>query len=447
MTAKKKILIMGPVCNISGYAEHARMFADAFLEDDNFETYIIDLQWANATRSRVYEKKYEECLQRSQVYLRYLHSTNTAMGDGFDCCYQVRPPNEFEKVTNYDIGVTAALETTAAPVEWIDKCNSMQQILVVSEHAKKNLENAVGANGEKITTPVSVIPFYNSLPAIGDREKFVGYEELTTDTNFLCVSQIAPRKNLYEMLSNFILEFKDDPNVGLVLKSHIQNNSNIDRNEAMMNIKGFLNSVTKDRKCKVYLLHGNMSEAEIASLYDKEVINGYISTTHGEGFGIPIFNAVCSDIPVIATAWSGHLDFLSAPVENEVSKKVKTKNLFLKVPYLIDKVKEYHIMPGLINKDAKWAYPDMKSFRKNLRTLVSSRRVYANDAEILGKHIRSTFTRESTFQKIKDSSLSVGSDSSVTTEDLEKQTMQAIQHTTVMMNIGSHIGEMSENNK
>ena len=51
-------LIIGPVCNVSGYSEHARMFADAFLEDDNFDTYIIATQWANATTDMRHEKKY-----------------------------------------------------------------------------------------------------------------------------------------------------------------------------------------------------------------------------------------------------------------------------------------------------------------------------------------------------------------------------------------------------
>lgn len=447
MMVKKKILIMGPVCNISGYSEHARMFADAFLEDESFETYIIDLNWANSTRSTVYENKYEECLQRTQIYLRYLKSTDTSMNKGFDCCYQVRPPNEFQKITDYDIGVTAALETTAAPAEWVEKCNNMKKILVVSEHAKKNLENAIGIGGEKITTPVSVVPFYNSLPSMKDRQKFVGYENITTDTNFLCVCQIAPRKNIQQMISSFIEEFKDDSNVGLIIKSHIQNNSNIDHFQTSKVIKVILDTTNKNRKCKVYLIHGNLSESEIHSLYDKEIVRGYISTTHGEGFGIPIFNAVCSDIPVIATAWSGHLDFLSAPVTNEVSKKTKLKNLFLKVPYLIDKVKKEHLMPGLINEEAKWAYPDMKAFRKNLRTLATTRRVHNSEAEILGKHIRNTFTRDIIFEKIKDSSLSVETKSSTGNQEIEKQSMQAIQHATVMLNIGNQIKSTSENEK
>jgi hypothetical protein len=104
-------------------------------------------------------------------------------------------------------------------------------------------------------------------------------------------------------------------------------------------------------------------------------------------------------------------------------------------------------MPGLISKGAKWAYPDMKAFRKKLRELAESRRVHKKDAEVLGEHIRTTFIKKSVFQKIRNSSLDVPGDISINTEDLEKQTMQAIQHTTVMMNLGSHIGEISEKSK
>jgi glycosyltransferase involved in cell wall biosynthesis len=440
---KKRILIIGPVCNVSGYSEHARMFADAFLEDDNFDTYIIATQWANATTDMRHEKKYIECIKKTQMYLKYAQSTGQTMQDSFECCYQVRPPNEFESITNYDIGVTAALETVSAPIEWIQKCNMMKKILVVSEHAKKNLENTKDiSTGQAITAPIEVIPFYNNLKE--ERQKFEGYGEITTDVNFLCVSQFAPRKNLFEMIKSFVDEFKDDEDVGLILKTHIQNNSTIDRSQITDVLSNFVGAQTKNRKCKVYLIHGNLNEEEMQSLYDKDTIKGYISATHGEGFGIPIFNAVCADIPVIATSWSGHMDFLSAPVVNEVSKRSKVKNLFLKVPYLIDKVKKEHLMPGLINEGAKWAYPNMKVFRKNLRALASSRGFHAKEAKHLGQHVRESFTRESVLQKIIDSSIDAGENTSTTVGDMESKSMHTIQHTTVMMNMANQITEMSK---
>jgi len=441
---KKRILIIGPVCNISGYSDHARMFADAFLEDDRFDTYILATQWANATTGMSFEKKYLENIKKTQTYLKYVQSTGQTMQDSFDCCYQVRPPNEFENITNYDIGVTAALETVSAPGEWVTKCNMMKKILVVSEHAKKNLENSKDeATGNKITAPIEVIPFYNKLNE--ERGRFAGYDEVTTSVNFLCVSQLAPRKNLNEMIRNFVEEFKDDEDVGLIIKTHIHNNSTLDRFQTSEVLSNFVLKETQNKKCKVYLLHGNLSEDEVQSLYDKEFIKGYISTTHGEGFGIPIFNAVCADIPVIATSWSGHMDFLSAPVTNEVSKRTKTRNLFLKIPYIIDKVKKEHLMPGLITEGAKWAYPDMKSFRKNLRVLVNSRGFQAKEAATLGQHIRNTFTRETILRKILGSSEDAGSGGSIV--NIDSHALESVQQSTVMMNLHNHVTEMSKEQK
>ena len=55
-----------------------------------------------------------------------------------------------------------------------------------------------------------------------------------------------------------------------------------------------------------------MSEEEIHGLYTHEKIKCYITTTHGEGFGLPIFEAAYSGMPIVAPAFSRHLDFIYA---------------------------------------------------------------------------------------------------------------------------------------
>jgi len=390
--ADKKVLIMGSFCNISGYSLHSRTLADSLINMENGpEVFLIDLQWAEATRSPAYVSRYEDRIAHTQQFMKFLQSTNAKVNEVFDCCFQVRPPNEWQRVTNFDVGVTAALETVTAPKEWVDNCNMMKKILVVSTHAKQNLLNAV-CHGRKILTPIEVVPFYNTMPE--NKEKFCGYENISTTKNFLCVSQLAPRKNLHNMVAWFIEEFKDDADAGLILKTYIKNNSVMDRQLTSESFNKFIEVNFPEKKCKIYLLHGGLSDSEIESLYDKETITGYVSAAHGEGFGIPIFNAVCSGIPVIAPAWSGHLDFLSAPVKNETSGKVKTKNLFLKTSYDIKKVEKGHLMPGLITEDCEWCYPIAKSFKKNLRSLVSSPKSHEKNAETLKEHILETYTKE-----------------------------------------------------
>jgi glycosyltransferase involved in cell wall biosynthesis len=396
---KKKVLLIGPFFNISGYSDHARLLADALLEkQDSLDIYMLATQWAKSSSDSSYVEKYAPLLQKTQQHFQELQKDQVPMNSAFDCSFQVRPPNEFENITNYDIGVTAALETTKAPTEWIQNCNMMQKILVVSEHSKTNLKNARNPQtGETIRTPIEVIPFYNSLTN-GD-ESFEGYKNITTPVNFLTVSQLAPRKNFYNLVKWFVEEFKEEENVGLIAKLHHVNNCTMDYYHVKRRINQILTETgLQNRKCKIHLIHGNLSEKEMQSLYNNETIKAYVTTTHGEGFGVPMFNAVCSDIPVIAPAWSGHMDFLSAPVVNETSGKSKVKNLFLKTKFEISPVKDKHLMPGLITKECEWCYPDGNSFKKNLRSAITGEKLHRSNSKILGEHIRQNFSKDKVFK-------------------------------------------------
>jgi glycosyltransferase involved in cell wall biosynthesis len=389
MTTIPKVLIIGPVCNISGYSEHARTIADAFISLGNqIDLYIQDTQWASATRSHKYAAKYEEYIHKTTTLFQQRANPNGEINIAglFDTTYQVRPPNEFQQMSENDIGVTAALETTFAPSEWVSPCNLMNHILVVSQHAQNNLKNTKSDSGERIKTPISIIPFGYKAEEKLDIYTPMG---LTTKFNFLTVLQMAPRKNFDNMLKWFIEEFKDDEDVGLVIKTYAHNNSTVDFHHTRDRLNGLLDTICKERKCRVYLVHGSLSSQEMESLYNPDVIKCYISTTHGEGFGIPLFQAACNNIPVIATNWSGHLDFLRIPVLSK-SKKKKIKSHFMKVGYDIEKVKPHHLMPGLITEKCEWAYPREESFKKHLKSIRKGSRFLDFDVSRLTEYLRET---------------------------------------------------------
>tara|TARA_R100000406_G_scaffold37860_2_gene25168 strand:- start:783 stop:2783 length:2001 start_codon:yes stop_codon:yes gene_type:complete len=423
MSYKPRVLVVGPVCNISGYSEHARTLLDALLNlEDEIDIYLQDTQWAVSTRSMKYAKKYSNLIEKTNQLFNSRRDSEGKINIAglFECTYQVRPPNEFQKLSENDIGVTAALETTFAPPEWVPKCNQMDHILVVSEHAKKNLRNTKDNNGMGISTPITVIPFgFDSTV-----EKVNVYRDLniTTKFNFLSIFQLAPRKNFENMLKWFVEEFKDDEDVGLVVKVHEKNNSTLDFHACRVRISKLLNTFAPERKCKVHLVHGNLSEQEMASLYDTDYIDCYISTTHGEGFGIPMFNAACNGIPVIATNWSGHLDFLRAPVKNRTGRS-KIRSHFLKTSFDINKVQPHHIMPGLINQECEWAYPKEDSFKKNMRLVVSNSKAFQEDANNLSVYLKSKFDAQEISRKYQDflrNDLSLEQVENVSVEELPK---------------------------
>ena len=80
----------------------------------------------------------------------------------------------------------------------------------------------------------------------------------------------------------------------------------------MDRIKKIKNKFPKDWNLpNVYLLHGSLSMEEMNKLYNHPNIKAFVSLTHGEGFGRPLLEATMTGLPVIASNWSGQLDFLS----------------------------------------------------------------------------------------------------------------------------------------
>ena len=58
------------------------------------------------------------------------------------------------------------------------------------------------------------------------------------------------------------------------------------------------------------MLHGDLTDEEMNSLYNHSKIKAMVSFTKGEGFGRPLLEFTATGKPVIASGWSGHIDFL-----------------------------------------------------------------------------------------------------------------------------------------
>jgi glycosyltransferase involved in cell wall biosynthesis len=106
------------------------------------------------------------------------------------------------------------------------------------------------------------------------------------------------------------------------------NNSNVD----FKNVKNRIQFIKAQTGCgqfpKITLIHGRLSDLELATLYKNDKVKAFITLTHGEGYGLPIIEAAACGLPVIATNWSGHLDFL----------KVGGKNKFIPLDYKLEPI-------------------------------------------------------------------------------------------------------------
>ncbi len=217
---------------------------------------------------------------------------------------------------------------------------------------------------------------------------------LPTKFNFLSTNQWSRRKNVGALINEFVNEFRNEPDVGLVIKAHTQNHSKIDREILEPAIKAELNKYG-ERKCKVYFLHGNLTHEELLGLYTHPQIHAYASIAHGEGFGLPLYEAACNGLPVVYMNWGGPSDFLTL--------KGKSKGyLFEKIPHDLKQIGNLEgLDPKFFLPDMEWAYPREGKTATALRNMFSKYKVHKKRAATL----RELLLESETFNKdsIEDS--------------------------------------------
>ena len=357
-SVRKKILLKGPVLTRSGYGEQSRFALRSLRSrEDLFDIYIQPITWGNTgwLIEETEERKWiDNTIEKTISFIQ--------QGGKFDMSLQVTIPNEFQQLAQVNIGYTAGIETTKVSHQWIQKINEMDKVITISSHSKNVIENTEypaqdTRTGQhfilKTNAPVEFVNYpvktHDSLPELE--------LNLTTSFNFLAVAQFGPRKNLLNTIKWFVEEFRHEEDVGLVVKSNITKNCLMDRNTLKNQLTNFLRQ-QGERQCKVYLLHGDLDDTEMHSLYRNHQINAFVSFAHGEGFGLPIFEAAYSGLPVVATGWSGQLDFL---VDAEGHEQ------FYNVAFDLQAVQPEVVWDGVLVKDSMWAFPREQSAKEAMR--------------------------------------------------------------------------------
>ena len=205
------------------------------------------------------------------------------------------------------------------------------------------------------------------------------------------VAQWGQRKNLENTIKWFLEEFRNDE-VGLVIKTSIVKNNIYDRAQAKNMLKQLVGE-SNERKCKIYLIHGSMEDSEIMSIYKNKNIKAFISLAHGEGFGLPIFEAAHNGIPVITSDWSGQCDYLHMPVENKKGK-TKLKPMFARVTYTLNQIQSDSVWTGVLQPESKWCYPEEASYKQAIRDVYKDYGRFNKQAKQLQKWILEEFEYE-----------------------------------------------------
>ena len=322
------MLICAPVSSRSGYGAHARDLTHAFIKHDKYDIKIQDVPWGDCPRNAL-DKNNEEDKKLINHFL-----LEPKLDKQPDIYVDIRIPNEFQTYGKFNIGITAGIETNAVSNVWLESCNKMDLIIVPSEHSKAGFVQSVydklqkAQDGQqqkvgevKLEKQIEVLfegADENIYKPIDDSSLNL-VDDIKEDFCFLHVGQWTKggfgedRKDISKLIKVFYESFankKEKP--ALILKSHGATFSIMDREECLAKINNIKSQFPSDWDLpNIYLLHGDLSDVEMNKLYNHPKVKSLVSFTHGEGFGRPLLEATMTGLPVIASAWSGHCDFLS----------------------------------------------------------------------------------------------------------------------------------------
>jgi glycosyltransferase involved in cell wall biosynthesis len=357
---------------------------------DRYDIKIVSMRWGNTPLNQTNTD--------TEFGKWMLERIVTQINQKPDVFMQVSVANEFQPIGHYNIGVTAGVETTIVPKDFIDGVNRMDLTLVPSKFTKNVLVGTVYQQKDKNTNQV-VGEFKVNKPVEilfegVDTEIFLNKDngkgdilnDIKTDFNFLTVGHWLKgnlgqdRKDLGMVIKTFATVFQSIPKEkqpGLILKTSSAGFSIMDRE----NMRERIEEITKpfgDNCPPIYLVHGDLSENEMASLYHNSKVKAMVSFTKGEGYGRPLAEFAATGKPVIVSGWSGHLDFL--PTENTVLLEGTLTNV------------DGSAADNFLLKEAQWFTVNYSKAASLLWDVFNNYKTYSEKSKGLSNNIINNFT-------------------------------------------------------
>ena len=388
--SKPTLVVSCPIDTYSGYGARARDFVQSIIDTDKYDVKILSQRWGGTRFGYLKDHSNESLASRIIPNLTQQP----------DIWIQITVPNEFQKVGKYNIGVTAGIETTLCDPSWIQGCNNMDLVLVSAQHAKKVFEdskfNIQDNNTKQVTGVVELKTKVEVLFEGADIEKYhltastLDLDMIEESWAYLTIGHWLPgilgedRKNIGYTIKAFLETFKNKPKgkrPALILKVQAGSGTSIMDREELLNRIDAIRKTVKGDLPNVYLLHGDMTDAEVNELYNHSKVKAMISLTKGEGFGRPLLEFSLVNKPIIASGWSGHIDFL----DNQFTKQIGG---------ILANVHPSAAVKNMLLTESQWFKPDDSLVGKALKDVYEDYKPYMELAKRQGHRSRTQFSYE-----------------------------------------------------
>ena len=372
---KPVCVVSCPVDTFSGYGHRSRDFVRSLIEakDEDWDIKILPQKWGNTPHGFLDEN--------DPLRSRFINN----LQEQPEIWMQITIPNEFQKIGKYNIGVTAGIESTVPPPDFIQGMNRMDLNLVSSKFTKDTFKQVQFEQKDKQGNPKGVIKLEKPIEVLfegldtGVYFKEPGKSGLLDNIDesfcFLFTGHWLPgnfgedRKNVATMVKTFLETFKGrGSKPALLLKTNKVDYSLLDKEEILKHIRDLRNQFDhKDDLPNIYILHGEFTNEELNKINNDPKIKAFVSFTKGEGFGRPLLEQAITGKPVITTNWSGHVDFIRPEYNLLVGGELKPIHESAANQWLLKEASWFNINTEVASKAMKDVYKKYKKYIENSR--------------------------------------------------------------------------------
>ena len=386
---KPVCIVSCPIDTFSGYGHRSRDFVRSLIEakNDEWEIKILPQVWGS-TPWGFLDKN-------DPLKSHYVQGTVTTQPDIW---IQITIPNEFQKQGKFNIGVTAGIESTCPPPDFIEGMNRMDLNLVSSEFTKNIFENVQLTQNDNQGQPIKQFRLEKPIEVLfegldtgvyfKEPSKSGMLDNIDENFCFLFTGHWLPgkfgedRKNVATLIETFLTTFnKKGPKPALLLKTNKVDYSLLDKEEILASIRKIRNKFGyKENLPNIYLLHGEFTNEELNKINNDPKVKSFLSFTKGEGFGRPLLEQAITGKPVVVPNWSGHTDFLNPQY----------------VPLIPGFLENVH--PSAANdwliKEGKWFKPNESNVKSILKDVFKKYKSFIPKAKQQKQYAKTNFSWE-----------------------------------------------------
>jgi glycosyltransferase involved in cell wall biosynthesis len=372
---KPTCVVSCPIDTFSGYGHRSRDFVRSLIEakGDSWDIKILPQRWGSTPwgfldkNDPLRSRFIGQLTQQPEIWM------------------QITIPNEFQKVGKYNVGVTAGIESTVPPPDFIQGMNNMDINLVSSQFTKDTFSQVQFTQNDKQGNPVGQVKLEKPIEVLfegldtgvyfKESSKSGLLDNIDESFCFLFTGHWLPgnfgedRKNVATMIKTFLETFKGKGvKPALLLKTNKVDYSLLDKEEILKHIRDIRNQFdSKDDLPNVYILHGEFTNEELNKINNDPKIKAFVSFTKGEGFGRPLLEQAITGKPVITTNWSGHIDFIRPEYNVLLGGELKQIHPSAANKWLLKDAQWFNVNTEIASRAMKDVYKHYKKYIENSR--------------------------------------------------------------------------------